>query len=233
MNLESIDFKLFVETDNNPFILFDSSGHIIYLNNAAEMLLCYVGTKELYDLALTYAPKTFGHKSTIHSLEYESFSFYSLMVGYETDEQIYLRLYNKPLVQTKISISNESLISTDINTILEANITLFQLESNAAISLFVDQELPLFKLDQNYFSIMLRKALSSFVNSPSLNVVLKLIVGEYILIDDKKHQIIELILKAPERTIDHDGEIKQLANQTHITSSLKSEMIKFQIPLII
>ncbi len=233
MNLESIDFKLFVETDNNPFMLFDSSGHIIYLNNAAEMLLCYVGTKELYDLALTYAPKTFGHKSTIHSLEYESFSFYSLMVGYETDEQIYLRLYNKPLVQTKISISNESLIFTDINTILEANITLFQLESDASISLFVDQELPLFKLDQNYFSIMLRKALSSFINSPSLNVILKLIVGEYILIDDKKHQIIELILKAPKRTIDNDEEINQLANQTHVTLSLKSEMIKFQIPLII
>jgi len=233
MNLESIDFKLFVETDNNPFIIFDSSGHIIYLNNAAEMLLCYVNTKELYDLALTYAPKTFGHKSTIHSLEYESFSFYSLMVGYETDEQIYLRLYNKPLVQTKISISNESLIFTDINTILEANITLFQLESDASISLFVDQELPLFKLDQNYFSIMLRKALSSFINSPSLNVILKLIVGEYILIDDKKHQIIELILKAPKRTIDNDEEINQLANQTHVTLSLKPEMIKFQIPLII
>jgi hypothetical protein len=233
MNLESIDFKLFVEVDNNPFILFDASGHILYLNNAAEMLLCYVGTKELYDLALTYAPKTFGHKSTIHSLEYESFLFYSLMVGYETDEQIYLRLYNKPLVQTKINISNESLIPTDINTLLEANITLFQLESNANISLFVDQELPAFKLDQNYFSIMLRKALSSFVNSPSLNVILKLVVGEYILIDDKKHQMIELILKAPNRTVDYDEEINQLANQTHIASSLKLETIKFQIPLII
>jgi len=233
MNLESIDFKLFIEVDNNPFMLFDGLGHIIYLNNAAEMLLCYVSTKELYDLTLTYAPKTFGHKNTIHSLEYESFSFYSLMVGYETDEQIYLRLYNKPLIQTKMSISNDSLISTDINTLLEANITLFQLESNAAISLFVDQELPAFKLDQNHFSKMLRKALSSFVNSPSLNVVLKLIVGEYILIDDKKHQIIELILKAPKRAFDYDEEIDRLANQTHISSSLKSEIIKFQIPLII
>ncbi|MDD5406205.1 MAG: hypothetical protein PHE73_04585 [Sulfurovaceae bacterium] len=233
MNLESIDFKLFVEVDNNPFILFDSSGHILYLNNSAEMLLCYVGTKELYDLALTYAPKTFGHKNTIHSLEYEAFSFYSLMVGYETDEQIYLRLYNKPLVQTKMSICNESLISTDINTLLEANITLFQLESSAAISLFVDQELPTFKLDQNHFSKMLRKALSTFIDSPSLNIILKLIVGEYILINDKKHQIIELILKAPKRKIDFDDEINQLANQTHITASLKPETIKFQIPLIV
>jgi hypothetical protein len=64
-------------------------------------------------------------------------------------------------------------------------------------------------------------------------VILKLIVGEYILIDDKKHQIIELILKAPKRTIDNDEEINQLANQTHVTLSLKPEMIKFQIPLII
>ena len=177
--------------------------------------------------------KLLGTKSTMHLLEYGAFSFYSLMVGYETDEEIYLRLYNKPLAKTEKSICNESLISTDINTLLEANITLFQLESSAVISLFVDQDLPVFKLDQNHFSKMLRKALNAFRKSSTLNVELKLLFGEYMLIDDKKYQIIELILKSPERSIDYDIEISQLTNTTHIVSHLKPEIIKFQIPLMV
>ena len=51
MNLNLIDFEYFIETDINPFILFNQSGKIEYLNHSAEILLGYVSKKELYDIA--------------------------------------------------------------------------------------------------------------------------------------------------------------------------------------
>lgn len=233
MNLELIDYRIFIENDTNPFILFDANGHIIYLNGAAEMLLCHVQTNILYDIALTYAPKAFGHKSTLHNLEFDNFKFYSIMVGYECDEQIYLRLYNRPLVNSKIDINIDSLVLSDINTLLEANLTMFQMQSNATISLFADQELPPFKLDQNNFSKILRKILVSFVNVKEIDIKLKLLFGEYIMIENKKYQIIELILKALNRNSDNDNELVELLNNTYISSIIKDDLIKLQIPLMI
>ncbi|HHO65004.1 MAG TPA: hypothetical protein ENJ71_00645, partial [Epsilonproteobacteria bacterium] len=68
MNTTSIDFQPFVDWDNSPFILFDPTGKILYLNNSAEILFGYVSKKELYDLALTYAPQNFGYKTTTVTL---------------------------------------------------------------------------------------------------------------------------------------------------------------------
>lgn len=232
MNLELIDYRLFVENDTNPFILFGANGNIKYLNGAAEILLCYAQTKKLYDIALTYAPQSFGHKNTLHELEFDNFKFYSIMVGYECDEQIYLRLYSRPLTTSKMDINSESLVLSDINLLLEANLAMFQMQSNATISLLADQELPQFKLDQNSFSKILRKTFTSFVTTDKIDIKLKLLFGEYIMINDKKYQIIELIVKAPSRNSEYDDEIMTMINQTHITSIFKYDTIKLQIPLM-
>ena len=63
-----VNFESFIEWDNSPFILFNNQGKIIYLNNAAEILFGYVSKKELYDIALSYAPQSFGYKTTTLSL---------------------------------------------------------------------------------------------------------------------------------------------------------------------
>jgi hypothetical protein len=93
MNTISIDFEAFVEWDNSPFILFNAEGKILYLNNVAEILFGYVSKQELYDIALAYAPQTFGYKTTTLSLNYDAFNFYAITVGYENEEQISIRFY--------------------------------------------------------------------------------------------------------------------------------------------
>jgi hypothetical protein len=110
---------------------------------------------------------------------------------------------------------------------------MFQMQSNATISLLADQELPQFKLDQNSFSKILRKAFASFLATNKIDIKLKLLFGEYIMIDDKKYQIIELILKSPSRNREYDDEMMTLINQTHINSILRYDTIRFQIPLMI
>ncbi len=227
-----INFESFVEWDNSPFILFNNSGKILYLNHAAEILFGYVSKKELYDIALCYAPHNFGYKSTTLSLHYDSFLFHAITVGYENEEQISLRLYNTPRIKPAQKLQKEKLITTDINMLLEANIALFKTKNKNTLRLLTDQDLPPFKIDQNNFSKLLRKTLDAFRASDSIDISLKLLIGQHVIIDDKKEPIVQLSIKANGRYVDTDNEIQHLSTQSQIKSLLKEHSITLEIPLI-
>ena len=232
MNTISIDFKAFVEWDNSPFILFSAEGKILYLNNVAEILFGYVSKPELYDIALAYAPQTFGYKTTTLSLNYDAFNFYAITVGYENEDHISIRFYNAPRVKPSSPLETDKLMMTDINILLEANIALFKTKNTNPLSLLTDQDLPPFKIDQNRFSKLLRKTLDTFRSSDSINITLKLLIGEHVVIANKKEAIVQLEVKANGRYHDADDEIRSLASQGHISCQLKEHMIKLEIPLI-
>ncbi len=232
--MESIDFKNFIEHDSNPFILFDFRGHIIYLNNSAEVLFGYIQPKELYNMALEYAPKNYGHKSILTNINIDTSSFFAIMVGYENDESIYIRLYNKPLMQQSVAISKETLALTDINSLFEANITLFEIQSpKSKLSLFVDKDLPMFKIDQNNFSKIIRKMLATFIGCKQLNIELKLIFGEYIIIEESKHQILELTLSSSSRDKSFDDDINKIINSGYLNCIIKDNSFRLKIPIIL
>ena len=232
MNTESINFQSFLDWDNSPFILFSSSGKILYLNNSAEILFGYVSKQELYDLALAYAPQDFGYKTTTLSLNYDSFTFYAITVGYENEEQISIRFYNAPRIRSTAPIEKDKLVTTDINLLLEANIALFRTKNQNHLQLLTDHDIPSFKIDQNNFSKLLRKTLDSFRSSDSINITLKLLTGEHVIIAGKKKAIVQLSIEANGRYSDADEEIKSIAMQCHVTPLLKERMIKLEIPLI-
>jgi len=232
MNSVSIDFKFFIECDSSPFIVFDNGGKIIYLNNSSEILLGYVSRQELYDITLAYAPKDFGSKSTRVELQYDSFSFYAINVSYENEEQIALRLYHKPKLNSSRSIELDKLPMTDINVLLEANIALFKLKNSNHLRLLVDQDLPQCRIDQNEFSKLLRKVLNSFRSSDSIDISLKLLVGEYVIIQNRREHLVELYIKANGRYADDDSEIRSISEQINILSNLKEHSIKLQIPFV-
>jgi len=232
MNTTSINFEAFVEWDNSPFILFSAEGKILYLNNVAEILFGYVTKQELYDTALAYAPQTFGYKTTSLSLSYDAFHFYALTVGYENEDQISIRFYNAPRVKSSLPLETDKLMTTDINILLEANIALFKSKNSNPLQLLADQDLPPFKIDQNSFSKLLRKTLDTFRASDSISITLKLLIGEHILIANKKESIVQLSVSANGRYHDTDNELEVLASQGHISCILKEHSIKLEIPLI-
>jgi len=232
MNTVSTNFKFFIENDINPFILFNSSGKILYLNSASEVLLGYVSRQELYDITLSYAPKNFGFRTTKLELQYDSFLFYAFSVSYDNEDEIAIHLYHKPRIETTNMIEMDKYRITDINTLLEANISLFKLQNDNELSLLVDQDLPPFKIDQNQFSKLVRKILEAFRSSDSILISLKLRIGEYIIIGDKKEHIIELKVEANGRYVNSDEEIKKIAQLNHITTILKEHSIYLQIPFI-
>ena len=227
-----INFESFIEWDNSPFILFNNLGKIIYLNNAAEILFGYVSKKELYDIALSYAPQSFGYKTTTLSLSYDSFMFYAITVGYENEDQLSLRLYNTPRMKSPQKLETDKLIVTDINILLEANIALFKTKNTNKLRLLADQDLPAFKIDQNNFSKLLRKTLNAFRSSDSIDISLKLLIGQHVIIENKKEAIVQLSIEANGRYTDADEEIRTLASQSQIKCITKEYSIKLEIPLI-
>ncbi|MCB4743101.1 MAG: hypothetical protein LGB07_07255 [Sulfurovum sp.] len=232
MNTISIDFQSFVDWDNSPFVLFSYEGKILYLNNSAEILFGYVSKKELYDLALSYAPQNFGYKTTTLTLNYNAFNFYAITVGYENKEQISIRFYNTPRIKAATPFEREKLSITDINLLLEANIALFRTKNKNNLQLLTDPDIPKLKIDQNHFSKLLRKILESYRTSNSICITLKLLVGEYIVIDKQKIPIVQLSIEANGRYVDTDEEIRSISKKCHITTSFSEYGIKLDIPLM-
>lgn len=230
--MTSINFEAFIEWDTNPFILFNAQGKILYLNNAAEILFGYVSKKELYDIALSYAPQSFGYKTTSLALNYDSFMFHAINIGYENEEQISLRLYNAPRIKPTRKIEADKLIVTDINLLLEANIALFRTKNSNPLKLLADQDLPPFKIDQNNFSKLLRKIFDSFKASDSIDISLKLLFGQHVIIENKKEAIVQLAIIANGRYADKDIEIRSLAIESQIKCILQEYSIKLEIPLL-
>jgi len=230
--MTSIDFQAFVDWDNSPFILFDPTGKILYLNNSAEILFGYVSKKELYDLALAYAPQNFGYKTTTLTLTYDTFNFYAITVGYENEEQLSIRFYHAPRAKSATPIEREKFATTDINLLLEANIALFRTKNSNTLQLLTDPDLPSFKIDQNRFSKLLRKVLEAYRASDSIRITLKLLVGEHVIIEGKRTSIAQLSIEANGRYSDADNEIRTLSEACHINTSLGEHSIKLDIPLI-
>ena len=232
MNTVSIDFKPFIEWDNNPFILFDNLGKILYLNNAAEILLGYVTRKEIFELALSHAPQSYGFQTAPVTLRYDIFNFFSVTVGYENEEQLGIRLYNAPRIRNQSPVENDKLVETDLNILLEANIALFRTRNNNKLELLTDPDLPTLKIDQNTFSKLLRKVFEAFRASDSIRIELKMSVGEHVLIEGKKTPLALLSISANGRYVDTDKQIIEFSESCHVRYYLHEKSIKLEIPLI-
>ena len=233
MNTPDIDFKFFVETDNNPLIIFNHDAKILYLNDNAEVLLSYADHKEIFKMAINNAPKDYGTKTTQIELAYNQLKFYAINVSYNSDEWIAIRLYYRPRDQ-KLSkrLHNNNEILTDLNVLLEIAIVQFKIESKADIRLFTDHDIPKTLINQNSFSKLLRKTLSSFKSVSYLDITFKLDIGEHIIIDDKRYPLINLTFSSNGRYCGEDDNIKALSSELFFVPNLLEDSISFEIPLI-
>ena len=88
-------FEELLENDLNPFILFDSDGKIKKFNKEAEFLMNFVSSKELFSLTLDHASKNFGFNKEFTRLQFDKQSYYAILVGYLSDNEIALRLFKE------------------------------------------------------------------------------------------------------------------------------------------
>jgi hypothetical protein len=230
--MTSINFKFFLENDSNPFILFTSTGKIKYLNNSAEVLMGSCTPKEIFEIALRYAPQSFGSKKSILDLSFNSFRFYGINVLYENEEYIGIHLYNKAVEKVDKEIVMDGYTTTDINMLIQANIELFNINYKGKLHLLTDYDIPEFQVHQNNFSLLLSNLFTQFIESSKLEVNVKIKLGEWVVIKDKKYAIIVLKLISSERVKDKDNELKKLAQKNCIDIELTNSSITLEVPAI-
>ena len=95
-------FEEWIELDLNPILSFSSTSKIIYSNSEAQFLLNRIKQKELFDLALSYAPKTFGALTSYIDLTIKNYTFYAITVMYENEDEIHMKLYKSAMVKKRI-----------------------------------------------------------------------------------------------------------------------------------
>ena len=230
MNTNSTDFGFFMEHDVNPFLLFSNTGTLRYLNKSAELIMGMDTKKELFDLALTYAPQSFGHRVVLKELSFSSHLFYGINVLYHNEEEIGLWLYQRPRPKVNALESNEGYTLTDLNLLLEANIELFRITYAGKLSLITDYTMPHIQLHQNSFSLLLRKLFSQFSASKRLDISLTIKLGAKVVVEGKGYSLILLRMESDQRDNSNDKALRELAFSGDIDLLFDMTSLQLEIP---
>ena len=180
----------FKENSLNPFMIFNTNGNLKEFNKISEFLFNDIHPKELYELAISYASKNYGYTTHYISLCYGKTNFYAILVGYEDDEHIGLELYKSLDIKQK-SIKKENLQYTNIFSIIEISKSTI-LSKNVKVLEQYDISIPEIKIDINNFMLILNDCFNMYKNVNNLEIKIYIKIGEYIVIDNKKINLIAI-----------------------------------------
>lgn len=232
MNTTSTSFKFLLDNNNSPILIFSNEGKVKYFNYSAELLAGMHISQELFKLAVTYAPQSFGARVVHLDLTYGTDNFYAITVLYESEEELCIYLYRKPRAMISTDLTLEGYTKTDINILLEANIELFKMKYNKTLTLLTDYSLPELQMQQNSFSFLLRSILEKCHDANEVDIILKIKIGETIMLGEKKYPILMLMVKADKKAERSNEEIEKLALQNHITAYFQKDFVILEIPCI-
>jgi hypothetical protein len=219
-----------IEHDYNPFILFDASGKVKSLNQEAQYLLGEVSTKEIFDIAGAYASISFGFKTTILDLEFGAYKFYGITVGYESEEEIGVKLYKYPT--QKFSTLQEYGEPINIYTLLDLCISAASTAQATQFKKEFDPTFPELRLQINGFTKLLNKAYASFKTAPIITTKLALKTGEHIRFDGKKYPIFTILVQGESRDRQLEIDMQTIAKTVNCMIHFKHGQIIITSPLI-
>uniref|UniRef100_UPI004047BBAA hypothetical protein n=1 Tax=Aliarcobacter sp. TaxID=2321116 RepID=UPI004047BBAA len=223
-------FEEWVELDLNPILSFSSTSKIIYSNAEAQFLLNRIKQKELFDLALTYAPKTFGALTSYIDLTIKNYTFYAISVMYKDDEEIHMKLYKSAMVKKENNLNIKNINSTNIFTLVDLSISTSKIKNDINFTKNYDPSIPEFKLDASSFIKTLNQIFESFRDKKHLVCSIKLKIGEYIKIDGKKYSLISVEIACDERNDFSSVTVKE--NSSFILT-FDERKVTIDLPLIL
>jgi hypothetical protein len=219
-----------IEHDYNPFILFDSNGKIISLNTEAQFLLQHASLHEIYELATSYANITFGFKTTFMDLEFGTYSFFAIMVGYENEEQIGIKLYQKPQIKPTIPKSQGEI--TNIFTLIDLCIATNSINSNINFTKDFDPTIPEMMIEQNSFIKVLNKIYEIYLQNNNIKTTVCYKIGEYIKFENKKYPIVEITVSATKQDKTKLKSLEKIGTDTNLHLQINKKNITISIPVI-
>ena len=223
-------FEEWVELDLNPILSFSSNAKIIYSNSEAQFLLNRIKQKELFDLALTYAPKTFGALTSYIDLTIMNYTFYAITVTYENEDEIHMKLYKSAMVKKESKLNIKNINSTNIFTLVDLAISTSKIKTNINFTKNYDPSIPEFKLDASTFIKTLNQVFEVFRDKKDVACSILLKIGEYIKIDEKKYSLISVEISSNEKSDFSSLNIKE-TNSFIITTDDKK--VTLDLPLIL
>ena len=223
-------FEEWVELDLNPVLTFSSSARILYSNSEAQFLLNRIKSKELFDLALTYAPKTFGSLTSYIDLTLKNYTFYAITVMYQNDEEIHMKLYKSAMVKKESKLNIKNINSTNIFTLVDLAISSSKIKSNINFIKNYDPSIPEFKLDASSFIKTLTQVFEAFKETKNVSCSILLKIGEYIRIEGKKYSLISIEIVSVEAADFSNLNIKD--TQSFIVT-IEDNKITIDLPLIL
>ena len=223
-------FEEWVELDLNPILSFSSSSRILYSNSEAQFLLNRIKPKELFDLALTYAPKTFGALTSYIDLTIKNYTFYAITVTYQNEDEIHMKLYKSEMVKKESKVNIKNITSTNIFTLVDLAISTSKIKTNINFIKNYDPSIPEFKLDASSFIKTLNQTFEAFSNRKNVSCSILLKIGEYIKIDGKKYSLISVEISSNENA---DFSTFTIKDNNSFIVTLEENKITIDLPLIL
>jgi len=224
-------YEKWLEYDYNPWILFDSQGRVKTLNQEAQFLLADVTPQEIFELAVTYANQSYGFKTTMMDLEFGKYEFFGIMVGYEDNESIAIRLYQKP--PERIHEPHlQHLSSHNIYTLIDLAVSTSSINRHNGFTTVLDPALPDIKIDPEVFVKLLTEMFSCFEDTSAIEIKLSLKTGETLKFEGRRYPIFQLSAKGDLSNTCNIQTLKRLANQLNGYLIQKANQLTLEAPLI-
>ncbi len=224
-------YEEMMEHDLNPFMMFDSAGKLSNYNKEAEFLLSYVSSREIYDLAVSNAPLSFGFKRSFVSLHYERNTFFAILVGYLDEEKLGIQLYKEVCDSVK---HQEDTKRTEVNIFTLLNLSKNSTLSSSTIIIneLYDPSIPDIKLNVEKFLNLLNHSFRLYQEAEELSLKVFLKIGETMILDDKKYPICSVKFQSYDTTIKDTSVLFTKAKEAGVSLFAKDDSIMIEFPLI-
>ncbi len=223
--------ETFLEYDLNPFIVFSSSGKLLHYNREAEYLLSFVTPSKLYELAVNYAPKSFGIQRSQVYLRYDRYTFCALLVGYLDDEKIGLRLY-KEMINLPANVSKGDVTPTNIFALLELSKNSIFANKDVFITESLDPTLPEMKLHIQSFLKLLNRIFTEYIDCKEIEIMVRLKIGQNLVVDGKSYPICNVSVINHKVDIQNTNALHALASEANVMVIIKEGKIIIEFPII-
>ncbi len=224
-------FPNMIENDLNPFLIFNKDSKVVYYNKEAEYILSYVNSKEIYDLALSLAPHNYGYKSTFIDVIYNRIKYYAILVGYEDDERLAVKLY-KEVVNDTFNLKQENTTKTSIYTLIELAKSNSLSKQEIKINQNYDPSIPEMKLLVKEFLSLLNYIFSLFKNSQKLDISVSMKIAEIIRINNKRYPICMIKISPIQLKDENKNELLKLSKDTNTTLFVSDDSIVLEFAVV-
>ena len=224
-------YKKFITESINPFILFSNDAKLIDFNYEAEILFNYVKPSILFELALSNSPHNFGFERKYINLKYGKSIFYAIVVGYMDDEYIGIELYKQVNIEKEVAKIHDIELVNIFSLIEISKSTNFNLDITKIEEIY-DTSIPEIKVNINDFLLTLNECFLLFKDGEIFKIKVSIKVGEYEIIDGKKHNIINIECKGKEN-IRVSHQLEKQALISHINIFNVNSSINMEFPMIL